>query len=64
LALYTVIETEKGLSVVEVKSGEAAATAASRHGGVVADPNLYRRLQDAYDALLHLAHDEQDEDVE
>jgi len=64
LAIYTVIETAKGLSVVEVKNGETAATAASRHGGVVADPNLYRRIQDAYDALLHLAHDEQEDDLE
>jgi len=64
LAVYTVIETEKGLRVVEVKSGETATAAASRNGGVVVDSNVYRRLQDAYDALLYLAHDELEDDVE
>lgn len=64
MATYAVIETEKGLNVVEVQSGESASAAALRHGGVVADPNLYRRLQDAYDALVHLAHEEQEDDVE
>lgn len=61
LATYSVIETERGLKVVELKRGESAAAAAARHGGVIVDAAVYRRLQDAYDALFHLAHEEEDD---
>lgn len=64
MASYTIIETQHGLKVVEVQPGESALSAAVRHGGVALDSNFYRRLQDAYEALVHLAQEEQDEETE
>lgn len=64
MANYTIIETHQGLKVIEVPPGESLATAAARHGGVTLDSNLYRRLQDAYEALTHLAQEEQDDEGE
>lgn len=49
---YVVIETDDGLTVVEVDEASSAEHEAERCGGVLVDPVLYATYEDAYDALL------------
>ncbi len=49
---YVVIETDDGLTVVEVDRTASPEVEAERFGGVLVDPTLYATYEDAYDALL------------
>ncbi len=49
---YVVIETDDGLSVVEVDEMSSPENEAERHGGMLVDPNCYATYEDAFDALL------------
>ena len=60
---YLVIETDDGLTVAEVQPGMELAEAAERHGGVIVDTNVYKTYDDAYDALLALQADDEDDDL-
>jgi hypothetical protein len=49
---YVVIETDDGLTVVEVDETTAPEQEAERFGGVLVDPTPYATYEDAYDAML------------
>ncbi len=49
---YVVIETDDGLSVVEVDETSSPEFEAERHAGVLVDPTCYVTYEDAFDALL------------
>ena len=49
---YVVIETDDGLTVVEVDEFSSPETEAERHAGVLIDPTSYATYEDAFDALL------------
>jgi hypothetical protein len=55
---YEVVETDDGLSVVEIEPGVTPEEAARRHGGILIDPGPYDGYEDAYDALAALKRDE------
>lgn len=58
---YEIIETDAGLMVAELEPGMLPEDAAVRHGGVVVDPGPYKTYEEAYDAVLALEAEE-DED--
>lgn len=62
MAYYAIIEVDAGLTVVTIPPGLTAEQQATRHAGVVVDPGPYETYEDAYDALLALSADEDDED--
>ena len=51
---YVVIETDDGLTVVEVDETSSPELEAARHAGVLVDPTCYATYEDAFDALLIL----------
>lgn len=61
---YEVIETEEGLTVAEITPGITPEEAASRRRGLLIDPGPYDNYEDAYDALLAMKLDEEEEDKE
>ncbi len=63
MLLYELIETDEGLSVVEIPEGATAEDAARQQEGIVVDPGPFTSYEDAYEALMALKLDE-DEDEE
>ena len=61
MALYEIIETDAGLMVAEMEPGTRPEDAALRHDGVVVDPGPYKTYEDAYDAVLALQDEEEEE---
>ena len=49
---YVVIESEQGLTVVELDETSSPELEAERFGGVLADPTVYATYEDAFDAML------------
>ena len=49
---YVVIETDDGLTVVEVDEMSTPELEAERRGGTLVDPTPYSTYEDAYDALM------------
>ncbi len=62
MTLYAIIETDAGLTVAEMGRGTYPEEEAARHGGVLVDPGPYPTYEDAYDAMLALADEDDDED--
>ncbi|MCC6123458.1 MAG: hypothetical protein IT426_00700 [Pirellulales bacterium] len=58
---YELIETYEGLTVAEIIPGLAPEEAASRRQGLLIDPGPYDTYEDAYDALMALKLDEEEE---
>lgn len=61
---YELIETNEGLTVVEIPTGETADEAALEQGGFVVDPGPFTSYEDAYEALMALKLDEDGETEE
>ncbi len=61
MALYEIIETDAGLTVVELEPGAEPEETALRHDGVVVDPGPFKSYDDAYDAALALQDEDEDE---
>jgi hypothetical protein len=61
MMLYTIIETDGGLTVAELEPGASPEEAATRENGTVVDPGPYRTYDDAYDAILALQREEEEE---
>ena len=59
--LYMVIETDAGLTVVDHDPATDPTETAVRYSGALTDGQLYKTYDDAYDALLVLKQDEEDE---
>lgn len=62
MALYCIIETDDGWTIVEHPPDATAEEAAHRHGGVVIDPGPYDSYADASDALEALQMELDDEE--
>ena len=61
MLLYEIIETDEGLAVAEMHSGVGPNEVAAAHGGVLIDPGPYTTFEDAYDAMLALQAEEDEE---
>jgi hypothetical protein len=48
---FAVIETDDGLTIVEIPAGETADSVAAERGAFVADPGPYHKYEDAWDAM-------------
>lgn len=59
---FIVVETEDGLTVVDVPEAETPEDAASTHGGRLADEETYGSYDDAYDAMIAIEQEEADAD--
>lgn len=62
MAHYEVVETDEGLSVVEIEPGATPEEAASRRGAILIDPGPYEGYDEACDALTALKRDETEEE--
>lgn len=54
---YLIIETDDGLTVAEIEEGSTAEDTAEREGGLVVDGTIYATYDDAYDAMLLIQAD-------
>ncbi len=63
MARYAIIETEAGLTVAEMLHAARPEDEAKRLGGVVVDPGPYPSYEEAYDAMLALADDSDEEEL-
>ncbi len=59
---YAIIETDAGLSVTEFRGNETPEVQAERKGGLLVDPGPYKTFDDAYDAMIALKEEEDEED--
>lgn len=58
---FALIETDDGLTVVELQPGQTADDSAAIHGGTLVDPGPYPSYDEAYDALADLQAEEEQE---
>ncbi len=61
---YTIIETDDGLTVAEMRPGATPEETALRHGGFVVEPGPFPSFDEAYDAIVALQLEETNEDFE
>ena len=59
---YELIETNEGLTVIEIPTGATAEEAARQQAGLVVDPGPFTSYEDAYEALMALKLDEDEEE--
>jgi hypothetical protein len=59
---YELIETNDGLTVIEIPTGATAEEAARQQAGLVVDPGPFASYEDAYEALMALKLDEDEEE--
>lgn len=59
---YELIETNEGMTVVEIPTGNTAEEAARQQGGVIVDAGPFTSYEDAYDALMALKLDKDEEE--
>jgi hypothetical protein len=62
MLLYKIIETDEGLAVAEMHPGVSPDEVAAARGGMLVDPGPYRTFEDAYDALVALQTDEEEDE--
>jgi hypothetical protein len=60
---YAIIENDAGLTVAEMKAGESPEQTAERAAGLLVDPGPYKSYQDAYDALVAIEDEDDEDDV-
>jgi hypothetical protein len=61
---YELVETEAGLSVIEIPDGYTAEQAARQQDSLVVDPGPFTSYEEAYEALMALKLDEDEEEAE
>ncbi|NUQ61663.1 MAG: hypothetical protein HUU20_04190 [Pirellulales bacterium] len=61
MSLFAIIEVDEGLTVTELSPNEPPETKAVTQGGVVVDPGPYYSFQDAYDAMLAMEDEIEEE---
>lgn len=61
MTFFLIIENDDGLVVVEQDDAGAPEEAAVEHGGVLVDAGPYRSYGDAYDALLALQEEDEND---
>ncbi len=62
MLLYELIETNDGLTVIEIPTGNSPEEAAREQGGLVVDPGPFTNYEDAYEALMALKLDSEEEE--
>jgi hypothetical protein len=62
MLLYELIETNDGLTVIEIPTGNSPEEAARQQGGLVVDPGPFTNYEDAYEALMALKLDSEEEE--
>jgi hypothetical protein len=63
MVFYQIIETDDGLAVAETPPGAETEAVVMAHGGILIDPGPYKTYADAYDAMLALQEEEEEEEV-
>ena len=58
---FAIVELEDGLTVVEVPRGQGPEDVALLKGGTLVDPGPYPSFDDAYDALIELEYEDEEE---
>lgn len=58
MAFYLIVETAEGLTVAQSENGDSANETATRLGAVVIDAGPFSTYEDAYDAMLALADED------
>ena len=61
---YELVETDEGLTVIEIPSGTTPEQAAKQQGGLIVDPGPFTSYEDAYEALMALKEDVDEEDFD
>ena len=61
---YAIIETDDGLTVMELDPAMPPEETAVTHAGVVVDPGPYHEYEEACDAMMLLKDDDEEEDVD
>jgi hypothetical protein len=64
MSQFTIIETDEGLEVAVLEPGTLPDDVAIRHHGLVVDPGPYKTFDDAYDAILALSSEEDEDEAE
>jgi len=59
---YAIIETDAGMTIVEIQPGVSLEDTALKYGGVVVDPGPYQSYDEACDAMMGLKFEEEDDD--
>jgi hypothetical protein len=54
MPLYIIIETEAGLTVAEHDPKNTPEQTATENGGAVVDAEIYKSFEDAYDAMMEM----------
>ncbi len=62
MLLYEIIETDEGLAVAEMHPGVSPDEVAAAQRAVLIDPGPYRTFDDAYDAMVALQSEEEEDD--
>lgn len=62
MAQFAIIEVDDGLEVAEFEPGTMPDDVAAKHGGTLIDPGPYKSYEDAYDALVAIQSEEEEED--
>jgi hypothetical protein len=60
---YAIIETEEGLTVAEVPDGDSSEEVAASLGAFLIDGGPYDSYQDAYDAMMLLPEEDEDDET-
>ena len=59
---FAIIELEDGLTIVELQPGDQPEDVAVREGGILVDPGPYPTYDDAYDAMIELEGEDDEEE--
>jgi hypothetical protein len=59
---YELVETNEGMTVIEIPDGATAEEAARQQDGLIVDPGPFTSYEDAYEALMALKLDENEDE--
>jgi hypothetical protein len=59
---YAIFETDEGLTVVKIGPDEDAEDVAAERGSYVVDPGPYASYEEAYDAMLAIQAEEENDE--
>jgi hypothetical protein len=61
MAIYCIVERDDGLTIVEQRAGQSPEDAAQMASGTLVDPGPYPTQEEAYEALVGLQQEVEDE---
>lgn len=59
---FAIIEVDDGLTIATIQPGQSAEEAATAQGGVLIDPGPFGTYEEAYDAMMNLGEEEDEEE--